>query len=265
MNCTATPIALPGILDLRAQFLQENNFQIRYDSVHRRGWSTSWLITLDGTPIGYGSTMGQEKREVHDTIFEFYILPTHLHRAFLAFETLLAASKAIYVETQSNLTLLPTMLFTYIRDIVSHVTLFSAGPTTNLQPVNTVFGADPSTQPQPPGTALFRPWRDGDKAFDHTSEPTGDFVLAVNEEIVATGGFLLHYNAPFADLYMEVKPEHRQKGLGSYLIQELKRECYAAGRVPAARCNNVNTASRATLLKGGMTIAGNMLLGKINP
>jgi len=246
MICIATPVTLAAIHPLRTQFLRENNFQIRYDSVHPRGWSTSWLLTLDGTPIGYGATMGQEKREVHDTIFEFYILPTHRRHAFTAFEALLAAAKPVYVETQSNLSGLTTMLFTYTKDIVSYVTLFEAGPTTDL----------------PPRGTLFRTWRDGDVSFNHTSEPPGDFVLETNGEIVATGGFLTHYNPPFADLYMEVKPEYRQKGLGSYLIQELKRVCYAAGRTPAARCNNVNIASRATLLKGGMQIAGNMLLGK---
>ena len=65
--------------------------------------------------------------------------------------------------------------------------------------------------------------------------------------IVATGGILTHYNPPYGDLYMEVDPAHRRQGLGSFLIQELKRTAYATGRVPAARCNVANTASRATL------------------
>ena len=66
---------------------------------------------------------------------------------------------------------------------------------------------------------------------------------------------------PFADLYMEVQEAYRRKGLGSLLIQELKRECYLTGRVPAARCNIENTASKSTLLKAGLKIAGFMLLG----
>ena len=86
----------------------------------------------------------------------------------------------------------------------------------------------------------------------------------MNNEVVATGGFLLHYNFPFADLYMEVRENDRRKGLGSYLIQELKTQCYLAGRIPAARCNINNVASKITLLKAGFQIAGFMLLGTVN-
>lgn len=89
------------------------------------------------------------------------------------------------------------------------------------------------------------------------------FVLEINKQVVATGGFLLHYNMPFADLYMEVEESYRKKGLGSFLIQELKRQCYLAGRVPAARTGLDNIASQATLTKAGLKIAGFMLLGHV--
>jgi GNAT superfamily N-acetyltransferase len=82
-------------------------------------------------------------------------------------------------------------------------------------------------------------------------------------ELIASGGFLLHYNKPFADLYMEVRADRRRCGYGSFLIQELKRECYLAGRVPAARCNKDNLASRATLRKAGLRECGLVLLGRV--
>jgi hypothetical protein len=68
---------------------------------------------------------------------------------------------------------------------------------------------------------------------------------------------------PFADLYMEVTEGFKRRGLGSYIVQQVKRECYLAGRVPAARCNMENVASKATLLKAGLTIAGYMLMGEV--
>jgi GNAT superfamily N-acetyltransferase len=110
---------------------------------------------------------------------------------------------------------------------------------------------------------VFRAKEEGDRMFDHKQEPEGDFVLLWDGEIVGSGGFLLHYNIPFADLYMEVREEYRGKGLGSFLIQEVKRECYLVGRVPAARCNMENVASKATLLKAGLAIAGYMLMGDV--
>jgi GNAT superfamily N-acetyltransferase len=99
--------------------------------------------------------------------------------------------------------------------------------------------------------------------FEHRIEPVGDYVVELGGEIIASGGFLLHYNRPFADLYMEVREDARGRGVGAFLVQELKKESYLAGRVPAARCNLKNTASRATLIKAGLRVCGFMLMGKI--
>jgi hypothetical protein len=55
----------------------------------------------------------------------------------------------------------------------------------------------------------------------------------------------------------------RRKGLGCLIIQELKKACYLAGRVPAARTSIQNQASRATLIKAGMQVCGFMLKGDI--
>ncbi|MEJ0080572.1 MAG: hypothetical protein WDM78_06355 [Puia sp.] len=80
---------------------------------------------------------------------------------------------------------------------------------------------------------------------------------------MATGGFVWNYNFPFIDLYYEVKDGYRKKGLGTLITQELKKGAYQLGRVPAARCNVKNLASRNTLLKAGMRVCGYILVGKI--
>jgi GNAT superfamily N-acetyltransferase len=108
-----------------------------------------------------------------------------------------------------------------------------------------------------------RPRRDDDRIFEHTVEPVGDYVLEIEGEIVATAGFMLHYNMPFADLYMEVKKDRRRRGYGSFILQEVKKACYLAGRVPAARTGLDNTASRETLQKAGMRVSAFMLLGRV--
>lgn len=102
-----------------------------------------------------------------------------------------------------------------------------------------------------------------DRIFEHTVEGVGDYVLEVKKEIVATGGFMLHYNVPFADLYMEVRKDCRRQGYGTFILQELQKECYLAGRVPAARCQIKNVASRAALMKSGMRVCGFMQIGNI--
>jgi GNAT superfamily N-acetyltransferase len=113
--------------------------------------------------------------------------------------------------------------------------------------------------------AVVRRRRDDDQIFEHKLEPVGDFVVELGGEVVATGGFMLHYNMPFADLYMEVREDHRRRGLAGFLLQEVKKECYLAGRVPAARCDVRNPASRAALRKAGLCECGFMLTGTLGP
>jgi RimJ/RimL family protein N-acetyltransferase len=91
-----------------------------------------------------------------------------------------------------------------------------------------------------------------------------EFARDVNaDEVVGTGGFLLHYNPPFADVYMEVAAPHRRRGVGSFLVQGVIRECFLAGRVPAARCALENVGSRATLTRAGLRVCGYMLAGRV--
>jgi RimJ/RimL family protein N-acetyltransferase len=98
---------------------------------------------------------------------------------------------------------------------------------------------------------------------ENVSRDDRQYVIRHHDEILASGGMMLNYNMPYADLYYEVSEAHRGTGLGSYLVQELKKEAYLMGRVPAARCNIKNKASKATLLKAGFRICGWRLSGKI--
>ena len=100
--------------------------------------------------------------------------------------------------------------------------------------------------------------------FPHAYEPVGEWVIESDGTIVATGGFLTHYNPPYADIFMEVTEAARRQGIGSYLLQELKRVCYEAGMRPAARCNPDNLASRRTLEKAGFLPCGRLLVGEVS-
>jgi len=246
MRARAVKAQMQDIQPLRALYLQETNFQIRYHAVHERGWSDSYLLSIDDRQVGYGSIMGQE-RSARDTVFEFFVI--HSFRKFCAalFHELLAASGASFIECQSNDLLLSSLLFEFARDIRADVVLFADHAVTG----HIVAGA------------VVRRRRDADQIFEHTGEPAGDYVVDVGGEVVATGGFLLHYNFPFADLYMEVREDCRRRGFGSFLLQELKKECYLSGRVPAARTGLDNVASRATLLKAGLRVCGFMLKGVV--
>ena len=246
MRAGACKTELEHIQPLRALYLQETNFQIRYNACHERGWTDSYLLTLDDSAVGYGSIKGQE-RDDRDTVFEFFVIPPFRRKASELFRQLLLASNAGLIECQSNDLLLSAMLYEFSISTKTDVVLFEDHSVTELSV---------------PG-AIVRRLRPGEQIFGHTSEPVGDYVVEMKGEVVASGGFLLHYNLPFADLYMEVREDCRRRGIGSFLLQEVKRECYLAGRVPAARCDIRNAASRAALVKAGLKVCGFMLMGKV--
>jgi len=247
MTLKAIKTNLVEILPLRNLFLQETNFQIRYNAQHERGWSDSYLITHNEEKIGYGSIAGKENISDRDAVFEFYIIPSFRNLAPLAFFELVRASTVSFIICQSNDLLLMWLLFQFGQNINADTVLLEEDFTSSLCIDN----------------VIFRKRSDKDIIFEHKAEPIGNYVLETNNEVVATGGFFLHYNMPFADLYMEVREDCRRKGFGSFLIQEIKKQCYLAGRVPAARTGLDNIASRATLIKAGFKVAGFMLSGTI--
>lgn len=246
-NISIKKSSLRGILPIRAFFLRENQIQIRYDACHERNWSTSYTISDRGQIVGYGTVKGKEELADRDAIFEFYLLPIYRKWSAPIFEYLLAFTGVDYVEAQSNEPFLTALLYEYCQDIYADVILFAE---------------DRSTKHVLPGVT-FRQYRPGDDVFGKSAKEAGEFVLEKDGIIVATGGFLTHYNLPFADLYMETHPDFRNRGFSSYLLQELKKECYAAGYKPAARCNLKNKASQNTLLKAGFRICGFMLTGRL--
>jgi GNAT superfamily N-acetyltransferase len=244
----ATRVSLEAIQALRVQFLAEARFQVRYHACHERGWTDSYLLTLDGVAVGYGSVKGREEVAARDTVFEFFVVRPLRKHASRLFVELLSSSGVQHVECQTNDWLLSSLVLEYATDIRGNVVLFND---------------QTATEHEVPGVVV-RPRRDDDDVFAHTMEPVGDYVAVAGEEVVASGGFLRHYNPPFADVFMEVRPDWRRRGVGSLLVQEVKKACYHAGCVPAARCDIRNTASRATLARAGMVPCGFMLSGRID-
>lgn len=241
-------VPLESILGLREEYRREMGCQIVHDSWHERGFTTSYLLHLDGAVVGYGS-VGGGPREWKDTIKEFHLLPRFRGSALQLFRTLIATSSATRVEAQTNDRLLLLMLLDCATEVTSPTILFADGVTTNHAL---------------PGT-VFRPLDPAERAdvFAHEHEPVGEYCLDREGEVAATGGLALHYNPPYGDLYMEVAGAHRRQGLGSYLIQELKRVCYGIGRIPAARCGAENLPSRLTLQRAGMFPCARIVQGTI--
>jgi GNAT superfamily N-acetyltransferase len=231
---------------LRDLYRQEANCQIVCDSLLRRGLADPYLILVEGRPAGYGGV--RNKYEI-GRLMEFFTLPHVCSSAQPMFRELLAVSEAIEIEAQTNMPLMLTMLYDFATDITESSILFQDTFVTHL--------------PCPDGVLRRSVPEDAASIFPHRQEPVGEWVVDAKGAVVATGGFLCHYNPPYGDLYMEVAEPARRQGFGSYLGQEGKRVCYEAGKRPAARCNPANFASRRTLQKAGFLPCGRMLTGKV--
>ena len=243
MQIIVSKTSLADVPAFRNLFLQESNFQFIHNKCHDYGWADTYLFTIDGTRAGYGSVWGQSRREDRDTIFEFYLLEPYRKMAELIFEKFIEVSNVVYLECQTNDSLLSSMVYRFSENIRAESILFEDNYQSNLN--------IPST--------IFRKKTDGDKV----DEESGEYLLLYHDSVVADGGLMLNYNLPFADLYMRVKESDRQKGYGSLIVQELKKEAYLIGRVPAARCNVKNHISKLTLIKAGFKPCGYLLLGTI--
>ena len=251
MKIAAEAATPEDILPWRDLFRQEMNCQITKDSLNaRKGWTRPYFLAAEGDPVGYGIIAVAGPWKDKPTVVEFYVLPDRRARVFDLFESLLAASGAGFIETQSNAVLLTVMLHTFCRDVASESIVFHDKLTT--------------AHTLPDGAAFRRATPEDAAAIASQHLDSGaDWVLEVQGTVAATGGILFHYNRPYGDIYMAVAEPFRRRGLGSYLVQELKRVCYRDGNVPAARGNTTNVASRKTLQKAGFVPCGHILVGSV--
>lgn len=248
VEVSAVETGLEHIRLWRDMYRLEMSCQIVHDSIHDRpGWTHEYLLSLAGTPVGYGSVAVGGPWVGKPTVYEFYIVPNHRLRMFDLFRALLAASRAVSIEVQSNDTLATVMLHTFAREVTSESILFHDKQLTSHKPAGAMF-REPTASEAPDVHAEHRKWCG---------------VIEVDGQVAATGGILFHYNRPFGDIYMDVAEPYRRMGLGSFIVQELKRVCYEGGHVPAARCNPTNVASQRTLQKAGFVPCGHILTGSV--
>ena len=243
MNLQIEKTTLANIRELRKLFLDETRMQFVCNKCHDYGWSDDYVFTIDGKKIGYGCVWGTDRREDRDTIFEFYLLQDYRKNADKIFEQFRANTAATMIEGQTNDRQLIEMIYKHTEHIRAEAILFED----HLETSYRIDGA------------VFRRKTADDKIEDDDS----DFVVEMDGKLVATGGFLLNYNYPYADIYMGVQEACRGKGLGSYIVQELKKEIRKLERVPAARCNINNNVSKATLMKAGFRICGFRVKGDL--
>lgn len=244
----AIPCELSDVVRFRDMYRQEMNCQIRNDSAHARGFSQHYRLRCRGAIVGYGA-VGDYDTQKRQVVIEFYVTPAYRADALPLFGALLRSGEATQVEAQTNDRLLLLMLYDVCRleSITSGVILFEDAVATSLPP--------------PAGITIRRVPAEPPSGFQILRD---DMIAEVDGVKIGEAGFLCHYNPPYGDVYMEVDEAYRERGIGSYLVQEIKKVCYEAGRRPSARCNVANEASRRTLQKAGFLPCARLLRGRVN-
>ena len=250
---SVTPIAvrhvsLSDIAAMREAFRVEMNCQIVHDSIHHRpGWTLEYALAEGGDVVGYASVAVSGPWRNKPTFYELYVLPHRRSRSFALFDAFLATVRPTAFEVQSSDLLTTTVALTYARDIATERVVFRDHTTTTLAI---------------PGAVLrcLTPLADIETAMRERQDG-GEWVLELDGSVVGKGGILFHYNPPYGDVYMEIDEGARRRGLGRFLVQELKRACYELGAIPAARCDSTNTASQRTLQRAGFLPYAHILIG----
>ena len=78
------------------------------------------------------------------------------------------------------------------------------------------------------------------------------FIIYDQQTLVAAGECIpSQKQAPYADLGMVVARSYRGRGLGSFMLTQLKNRCYEAGWKPICSCEVANRASKRAIEKAG--------------
>ena len=228
---------------MRDLYRQELDCQIVHYSFLPRGLADAYVIELDGRVAGYGAVSNKYDK---GRLVEFYTLAEVRSSALPLFRELLAASQATHIEAQTNSPLMLLMLYDCASEVFPEKLLFrdAARYTSGL--------SERSVQKKYSGGHAVRRKRIG-RRLDHRRQRNCGRKRRI----------FMPLPPPFADVFMEVIEGARRQGFGSYLVQEVKRVCYEAGKKPAARCDPSNIASRKTLEKAGLLPCGHMLVGTV--
>jgi len=239
------------IVSLRDDFRKEMDGQIVHDSIHARlGWTLEYAISQGDRLIGYGSVAVAGPWRDKPTVYEFYLEPAFRTRAFELFDAFLAISSPHAYEVQTSDTLSTMMCLTHAGDIGTERIVFRDGGTT----MHNVNGA----------TLRCVTSREEIETAIAERQGGGEWVVEIDGTVVARGGMLFHYNRPYTDVYMDVDEPFRRRGIGTYVVQELKRLAYELGAIPCARCSTTNEASRRTLQRAGFVPFAHILFGSLS-
>jgi len=252
------------VADLRFLYARELDDIILYEREIQQGQTRIYGMRGGGVLVGYGVLHGEG--EDRSKIVEFFLLPQYRCHTAVAFDHFTSVTEATGVLARTNDTGLVLLLHERTRNIAASHYCFRDAERTH----HPVSGAryrgitqdDLELLTPIMTTSQAWPFELSDrKALDTWIASNEGRVLEDEEGIAGIGAILRGYNRPFANIGMVVMKRARRRGYATYLIEELKRETYALGKIPRADCAHWNTASRSTLLRAGFLVNARTVQG----
>src|SRR6185312_11072495 len=184
IECKATDNA--AIAYLRDMYRHDMHCQITKDSLHiRPGWTTPYLVTVDGAPAAYGAVAHAGPWKDKPIIFEFFVLPGQRHRTIRLFREFVIAAGTRSIETQTNGTMLGVLVQSFCPSVVAEAIVYEDKIHTSMSIRGAVVR--PVTK-EDAGQIAARQLDDGAK-----------WLVQLGDQIAGTGGILYHYNRPYGD------------------------------------------------------------------
>jgi RimJ/RimL family protein N-acetyltransferase len=230
-----------------------------------RGWYDPYLIRADGRPIGYGLLNAYDDIRM---LVEFSILPFYRSEALSIQEHFLRQLATTHISADTRDLFFTLMLYDFCEQIASEDMSFRDEFRTQYN----VPGVSLRPATEADSSALY-PILRGPEGHPFEMESEEDvlewirrgvgWLLLAGETIAGVGAIFDDFNPPFAELGMFVPSSFRNRGYGTYILQELKTECHRRGLIPTSRCDVRNLASRRAHLKAGFLPSGRLLDGVV--
>lgn len=215
--------------------------------------ATFWEIQANGERAGYFCL------DADQYLLRFHVWENYLQRAREIFQWLLSSQ---HIQQAFACTIEPlyfSLCLDYQQHMTAHTYLFQD---TNVS----------RSTPALDSSRTFRKAAQSDldvlvRFYQANTEGPGDwihgflserlkreelFLLYDQQTLVATGECIpSQKQTPYADLGMVVAQAYRSKGLGSFMLTQLKKHCYETGLKPICSCEVINLASQKAIEKAG--------------
>jgi len=268
MQVEIEPTTVDRVADLRFLYASNLDDIILYEREIQRGHTRIYGIWNGDALVGDGILHGEG--EDRTKVVEFFLLPQCRRHTVAAFDLFTRVTEATGVLARTNDTELVLLLHERTRDLVPSHYCFRDAEGTHY-PVSGVkyrriTPNDLDLLTPIMTTSQGWPFELADREALATWIASHEGrVLEDEEGIAGIGAILRGYNPPFANIGMVVMKRARRRGYATYLVEELKRETYALGKIPRADCAHWNTASRSTLLRAGFLVSARTVQGTFAP